>query len=84
MKKITFIVLLISAINFCSCKKDYNCECTKTTLYASGNSKLEPAETVTYQKIKKSEAKSICQNSIAETTNGSGVTTIISNNCKLK
>ena len=82
--KITTLIAALSVLSLCSCKKDYNCECTNTTLYPSGNSITGATQTITYTKIKKSEAKSICETSTIETENASGAITITTNNCKLK
>lgn len=82
MKQISTIIILLIA--FSSCKKDYTCECTATTLNPRGTTTIGEAQTTTYSKIKRSEAKSICQTSTLETENANGAVTIITNNCKLK
>lgn len=59
-KKIIVAIFVINLI-FTSCKKDRNCECSVTTTNFTGTT-TSPKQTTTYKKIKKSEAKDICQN----------------------
>lgn len=77
MKKILLPIAVLSMIVLSSCKKDRTCECT----YSDGSS-VHTSSTV-YKKIKKSEAKDICQKETVVTTDSNGSDTYISD-CKLK
>lgn len=76
MKKITLFAAVIVAISFASCKKDRVCSCTNSSTGGS----VTTSET-TYTKIKKSEAKTLCQ----KTTYTDNLTGYVStSDCKLK
>ncbi len=92
MKNIILLAIAFTAISFASCKKDRTCECTYSYTNSAGVTVTDPAETTTIKKIKKSEAKSLCQNTkykgnstTTSTSGGSGSSSYNStSNCKLK
>lgn len=79
MKKTILFVSIISGISLASCKKDRVCECTSTS--SSGSL---TTSTTTIKKIKKSEAKTLCQNrTYTNTGNNNQIQTDVTN-CTLK
>ncbi len=89
MKKIVFALGAI-ALCLASCKKDRTCECTNTHTNFTGTTSSK--QTTTYKKVKKSEAKKMCQkttvsdNSTTNLSNGGtiGYYTDDTYDCKLK
>lgn len=79
MKKITLLAVAALAISFASCKKDRTCECTYSS---TGSSTVHTASTV-IKKVKKSEAKTLCQKTTYTQTDANGVY-LSTNDCKLK
>jgi hypothetical protein len=59
-KKIIVAIFVVNLV-FASCKKDRTCVCTVTHTNFTGTT-VNPNQTTTYKKIKKSEAKELCQN----------------------
>jgi hypothetical protein len=59
-KKMLLSILVIILV-FTSCKKDRTCLCTVAHTNFTGTT-VNPNQTTTYKKIKKSEAKDLCQN----------------------
>jgi len=84
MKKITILAVAIVAINFASCKKDRDCECTTTTTSSSGTTTTSPAQVTTLKEVSGSDAKSLCQKSTMTNVNNAGQTSTTVDDCKLK
>jgi hypothetical protein len=84
MKKTTLMVICVLVVSATSCKKDRNCECTVTYTNQKGVTEASPATTVTYTKIKKSEAQSICQKTTIKSVDENQNTNTTVNDCKLK
>ncbi len=80
MKKITLLAVAFVAVSLASCKKDRTCECTYTS--TSGSGSVSTSKT-TYKKVKKSDAKFLCQKTTYVHVDNSGTDTDISD-CKLK
>lgn len=73
----------IIAISFASCKKDRTCECTSTYTSTNGNTTDVSTSSTVIKKIKKSEAKKLCQKqTFTNTSNGN--TNVSTDDCKLK
>lgn len=83
MKKITLLAVACVAISLASCKKDRDCECTSTYVSANGTTTTGTAQTTTYKKISKGDAKTQCSKTVYSSTNSGGTTTS-TNDCKLK
>ena len=89
MNKIVIVIGVIS-LGLASCKKDRVCECTNTHTNYTGTT--TNTNTITYKKVKKSEAKKMCQkitavdNSTTNLSNGGTIThyTDDTYDCKLK
>ena len=59
MKKVLLFAVVLGAVSFSSCKKDYDCTCTTT------NSGTELSKTtVTLEDLSKSEAEDACSTSV--------------------
>lgn len=84
MKKISFIAAALIAFSISSCKKDYTCECTQTVTDSSGDVTTDPMYNTTYRDMKKSNAKSHCQDSKEVRVDADGGTTTTVYDCKLK
>ncbi len=84
MKKTIIIAAGLLVISLSSCKKDRTCACTYTYTSTSGSVTTSPEETTVYTKVKKSDAKSLCQKSTYVTVNSKGETSTGVNDCKLK
>jgi hypothetical protein len=84
MKKYSLLVAALFAISLSSCKKDRVCECTYTYTDSDGDVTTDPMANTTYREIKKSDAKSLCQNSTRTNVNRSGGTSTAVSDCKLK
>jgi hypothetical protein len=84
MKKTIVLITCLTAFSFISCKKDRMCECTRTYTSTSGATTTYPAETITYRKIKKSDAKDLCQKRTEVYVNSDGKTSTNVLDCKLK
>ena len=80
MKKITLFAVAALAISFASCKKERTCECTYTN---TGSNVVSHTSSTTLSKIKKSEAKTLCQKQ-SSTYNYSGGSSVSTSDCKLK
>ena len=83
MKKIALFSFAVVALSLASCKKDRTCECTSTTVNSSGSGSASSNE-VTIKKIKKSEAKTLCQKMVTVNTGSTGNTSTTTDDCKLK
>ncbi len=83
MKKIALFSFAVVALSLASCKKDRTCECTTTTVNTNGNGSASTSS-VTIKKIKKSEAKTLCQKIVSAHTNNGGQTSTTTDDCKLK
>ncbi len=79
MKKIGLSVVAIVTISLTACKKDRTCECTST----SSNGNIS-SSTTTIKKIKKSEAKTLCQNFTSTYSSQNSPTQTDVNTCTLK
>lgn len=79
MKKTLLFASVIICASLVSCKKDRVCECTSTS---SGGSLS--TTTTTIKKIRKSEAKTLCQNHTYTSTGSNGQTQTNVDNCTLK
>jgi hypothetical protein len=84
MKKNLLLMTVIAAAALSSCKKDRDCECTTTVTDRKGNTTTYQPETITYVKMKKSDAKSLCQKATYTDVNESGATETTVVDCKLK
>jgi hypothetical protein len=85
MKKIIILSVVSTILVFAACKKERECECTKTTSSNQPNTSpvTDPAVTYEIKGIKGGEVKSWCQKTTSVITTGSVVITI-ENDCKLK
>lgn len=79
MKKTLILLSSTLILSVTSCKKDRVCECTNTASEGSSST-----STTTIKKIKKSEAKNLCQKMTYTSTSNSGFTSTSINDCKLK
>ncbi len=79
MKKTVFLFSSIIILGFASCKKDRTCECTNISDGFSSTS------SITIKKIRKGEAKTLCQNktNTYSSSNANNTSTYVSN-CSLK
>lgn len=83
MKKITILSIVFAGLAFAACKKERECECTRTYTNAAGTTTTDPVVTTEIKDIKGGEAKSWCQKSTFVATTGTAVTTTVMD-CKLK
>jgi hypothetical protein len=83
-KKITTLAVFAITIGFASCVKDRTCECTTTITDPVGTITTSAPQTTTLKKIKRSDAKSLCETRTETNITNSGATTIQTDNCKLK
>lgn len=85
MKKITLFAFAAVALSLASCKKDRTCECTYTQ---SGTTNMTShTENTTYTKVRKSDAKYMCDKVTYTQTNtnpGGSSTGTSTSDCKLK
>lgn len=79
MKKL-IVLSAVSLALLSACKKDRTCECTYT--YTSSTSSSFSTSKTTYKKIKKADAKAICQKTTYVHLDDNGVDTDV-NDCKL-
>jgi hypothetical protein len=79
MKKAILFASAIICLSLASCKKDRVCECTSTS---SGGSLS--TSTITIKKIKKSEAKTLCQNHTYTSSGSNQPNQTDVTNCTLK
>lgn len=84
IKKIKLLTIIIITIGFASCVKDRTCECTTTITDPLGTVTTGAPQTTTLKKIKRSDAKSLCETRTETNISNSGATTIQTDNCKLK
>lgn len=84
MKNVTLIAACLIVLSTSSCKKDRDCVCTRTTTNTSGNVNTDVSQTTTLAKIKKRDAKSLCQKTTEVNVNSNGQTSSTVNDCKLK
>jgi len=75
---------MLAAVALSSCKKDRDCECTTTVTDRKGVTTTYQPETITYVKMKKGDAKSLCQKATYTDVNESGQTEVTVRDCKLK
>ena len=59
MKKVLLFAVVLGAVSFTSCKKDYDCTCTVTN---SGT--VLSSNTVTLENVSKSDAEDACSSSV--------------------
>lgn len=83
MKKFFLLFVCFGCISLTSCKKDRECKCSVTTISPNGNTTTDLNQNTTYLKIKKSDAKTRCQNYTITSVNQSGGTTVTKGECKL-
>lgn len=83
MKKIILLSFALLALGITSCKKDRECKCTVTRTSPNGNVTTDLDQRTTYTEIRKSDAKTRCQNYEAVSVNEGGGTTVIKGECKL-
>lgn len=83
MKQVTLFVFAALALGLTACKKDRQCKCTVTTTYPNGNVNTDLDQKTTYVEIRKSDAKSRCQNFETVSVNQNGGTTTTKGECKL-
>ncbi|MCC6370861.1 MAG: hypothetical protein IT236_07650 [Bacteroidia bacterium] len=84
MKKITMLAACLIMLGASSCKKDRDCVCTTTNTSTSGAVTTYPEQTTTLTKIKKGDAKSLCQKSTNVNVDSNNKTSTTVNDCKLK
>lgn len=83
MKKTISFVLLGLSLCFGACKKDRECKCTVTTTYPDGSTNTDLDQRSTYIEIRKSDAKSRCQDFENVRVNDNGGTTTTKGECEL-
>lgn len=83
MKKILLIAACLGLVTLTSCKKDRLCKCTVTYTSPSGNTTTDLDQNTTYTDIKKSDAKTRCQNYTTTYVSQSGGTSTTKGECKL-
>jgi len=83
MKKILLLPIAFLALGLFSCKKDRDCKCTVTHTSSSGNVTTDIDQVTTYTDIRKSGAKSRCQNYTTVNVNSNGGTSTTKGECKL-
>jgi len=83
MKQFTLLVFAALALGLTACKKDRQCKCTVTTTRPDGSVNTDLDQKTTYVEIRKSDAKSRCQNYETVTVNRNGGTTTTKGECDL-
>jgi hypothetical protein len=83
MKKTIFYSLLCLTLGLGACKKDRECKCTVTTTYPDGSTNTDLDQRSTYIEIRKSDAKSRCQDFENVRVNENGGTTTAKGECEL-
>lgn len=84
MKKFILTLGCLGLLSLTSCKKDRVCVCTNTYTDASGATTTALDKSTTYEKMKKSDAKNLCQRSTHVSVDSNGGTSTSINDCKLK
>jgi hypothetical protein len=83
MKQFMLFAFAAMALGLSACKKDRQCKCTVTTTYPNGNVNTDIDQRTTYLEIRKSAAKSRCQNYENVYVSENGGTTTTKGECKL-
>lgn len=83
MKNFLMLICACVALSTTSCKKDRECKCNTTTTYANGNTNTDLDQRTTYVDVRKSDAKSRCQNYESVYVNENGGTTRVKGECEL-
>ncbi len=83
MKRFFIVLACLSLISVTACKKDRQCKCTVTTTSPNGNVNTDLDQNTTYVDIRKSDAKTRCQNYTTTYVSQSGGTTVRKGECKL-